>query len=278
MLCATRQESGRIRCQTNQEEHRFRAKQQELCNRLEEYRSKEKRLEDQKHNLEVCLADATQQIQELKAKLGGSESRIRVLDEQLNCMESIKRDNENKLTSIAHTLKRIAGIQFDGSVNLSYRLTSPSRRYSPVRGCDYETRSIGHCSEGPIDIDPEIIKKGVRCLMHQIAQIERDRDDFKGQLCCAKKQLHDASEQQLKCDAKVAKLQQSLRALQEDKANLEGKLNKNINASIALQEALNAKNEECNQLQDKLNVLSSELTNITEQKTLCEVIIYNLFN
>lgn len=34
--------------------------------RLEDSRGKERRLEDLKHNLEVCLADATQQIQELK--------------------------------------------------------------------------------------------------------------------------------------------------------------------------------------------------------------------
>lgn len=33
---------------------------------LEALRSKERKLEDQKHNLEVCLADATQQIKELK--------------------------------------------------------------------------------------------------------------------------------------------------------------------------------------------------------------------
>lgn len=39
---------------------------QELVLRLEDCRSKERRLEELKHNLEVCLADATQQIQELK--------------------------------------------------------------------------------------------------------------------------------------------------------------------------------------------------------------------
>lgn len=271
MLCTTRQESGRIRCQTNQDEHRYRAKQQELCSRLEECRNKEKRLEDQKHNLEVCLADATQQIQELKARIGGSESRIRVLDEQLHCLESIKRDNENKLTSIAHTLKRIAGIQFDGSINLSYRLTSPSRRYSPVRGCEFDNRSIGQCPEGPVDIDPEIIKKGIRCLMHQIAQIERDRDDFKGQLCNARKQLHDAAEQQLKCDSKIAKLQQNVRALQDAKNNLESNLNTKINAYRALEEALNKRIDELNQLQDKMNAQDSEINNLIEQKAMCEV-------
>lgn len=100
---------------------------------MEEGRGREKCLEDQKHNLEVCLADATQQIQELKARLGGAESRVRALDEQLLQMESCKKDIEHKLTSVLHTLKRIAGIQFDGTITAPHRLLSPSRRYSPAR-------------------------------------------------------------------------------------------------------------------------------------------------
>lgn len=45
---------------------------QELVLRLEDCRSKERRLEELKHNLEVCLADATQQIQELKVGYVGT--------------------------------------------------------------------------------------------------------------------------------------------------------------------------------------------------------------
>lgn len=133
-LQATRQELGRARCKANQDEHRFHNREQELLGRMEEGRGREKRLEDQKHNLEVCLADATQQIQELKARLGGAEGRIRALDEQLAQTDCAKKDVENRLSSIGHTLRRIAGVQLDGSVSLPYRLLSPSRRYSPARG------------------------------------------------------------------------------------------------------------------------------------------------
>ena len=76
-LHATRQELGRARCKANQDDSRFHCREQELIGRVEEGRGREKRLEDQKHNLEVCLADATQQIQELKARLGGAEGRVR---------------------------------------------------------------------------------------------------------------------------------------------------------------------------------------------------------
>lgn len=45
-----------------------------------------------------------------------------------------KKDVEQKLSSVASTLRRIAGIQLDGSVNIPFKLMSPSRRWSPARG------------------------------------------------------------------------------------------------------------------------------------------------
>lgn len=65
-LEAARQEIHRLRTRGDEEEERWRAREQELLLRLEDGRAKERKLEDQRHNLEVCLADATQQIQELK--------------------------------------------------------------------------------------------------------------------------------------------------------------------------------------------------------------------
>lgn len=62
----TRQELGRTRSHYAQLEEQWHAREQDLLVHLEDSRVREKRLEDQKHNLEVCLADATQQIQELK--------------------------------------------------------------------------------------------------------------------------------------------------------------------------------------------------------------------
>lgn len=276
-LCATRQELGRARCHSNQEEHRFHQREQELVARIEEARGREKRLEDQKHNLEVCLADATQQIQELKARLGGAEGRIRALDEQLACVELHKRDNEHKLSSVVHTLRRIAGIQIDGSVNLSHRLVSPSRRFSPVRSVsggvapschDFDQRSTSHCADGPaLDVDPDLIRKGVRCLMHQVAQIEREKDDFKMQLITAKKQLQDAAEQQMKCDAKVSKLQQAIRHLQQEKSNLDSERSMKVSALNALEEKFQKRSDECQQLREKLAQTEMQLNSLTEENS-----------
>lgn len=65
-LGVTRQDLGRLRSHGAEEEERWHGREQELVVRIEDSRNKEKKLEDQKHNLEVCLTDATQQIQELK--------------------------------------------------------------------------------------------------------------------------------------------------------------------------------------------------------------------
>lgn len=65
-LDSARQDVVRLRARSDEEDERWRNREQELLVRLEDSRNKERKLEDQKHNLEVCLADATQQIQELK--------------------------------------------------------------------------------------------------------------------------------------------------------------------------------------------------------------------
>lgn len=79
-------------------------------------------------------------------------------------LETNKKEIEVKLSSIGHTLRRIAGVQLDGSVSIPYRLLSPSRRYSPARGCSndfHDNRSV----TGDImivDVDPELVRKGIR--------------------------------------------------------------------------------------------------------------------
>lgn len=71
-LEVTRQELGKLRTQADKEDERWRVREQELLVYLEESHSHERKLEGQKHNLEVCLADATQQMQELEVFIGRS--------------------------------------------------------------------------------------------------------------------------------------------------------------------------------------------------------------
>jgi rootletin len=59
---------------------------------------------------------------------------VRALNAQLSQLETAKKEVEQKLTSVGSTLRRIAGIQMDGSVKMPFKLTTSSRRSSPARG------------------------------------------------------------------------------------------------------------------------------------------------
>ncbi|XP_063368164.1 rootletin [Cydia amplana] len=255
-LAASRQRGAEL-------EEACRARDQELLLRLEDCRSKERRLEELKHNLEVCLADATQQIQELKARLGGSEGRCRALEASLAQCEHGKREAEAKLSSIAHTLRRVCGVQPDGSVHAAARrrLASPARRYSPHRGRDHsEDRNE------IIDVDPELVKKGVRNLMHEVCQIEREKDDYKTQVSALKKQLKDASEQQGKGDNKLQSITSNLRTVQEEKARLQNLLGQKDAQLTGLNESVQSKTVEISNLRDKITSLEATLSSVTEEK------------
>nr|XP_032516165.1 rootletin [Danaus plexippus plexippus] len=343
-------------------EDALRDREQELVLRLEDCRSKERRLEELKHNLEVCLADATQQIQELKTRVGASEGRCRALEASLSQSESSRREVEAKLSTVAHCLKRVCGLQADGSLQTRRRLASPSRKYSPHRGRDHsedddckaqlsvlkkqlkeateqqgkgegKTRvgasegrcraleaslsqsessrreveaklsTVAHClkrvcglqADGSlqtrrrlaspsrkysphrgrdhsedrnevIDVDPEMIKKGVKNLMHEVCQIERERDDCKAQLSVLKKQLKEATEQQGKGEGKVQALNNNLRGVQEEKARLQATLGQRDVQITSLNEVVQTKTVEVSSLRDKITSLEATLASLTEEK------------
>ncbi|KAK9879237.1 hypothetical protein WA026_004086 [Henosepilachna vigintioctopunctata] len=258
-----RQELNRTIAHSGHHEEQWHAREQDLLIHLEDSRAREKRLEDQKHNLEVCLVDATQQIQELKAKLGGSEGKVRALEAQLGQLESNKRDVEQKLSSVVLTLRRIAGVQLDGTVNMPYRLMSPSRRWSPAR-------SHEDARDGIVDVDPEVVRKGVRNLMQQVAHIEREKEDYKNQVETIKKQLKEVSDTQSKGDNKLSKVMQNLRTLQEEKGSLEAKLGQKTVEFQSQAEALNKKNAENQKMRDKLVSLELSIGSGTAEKQQCE--------
>ncbi|KAM3959769.1 LOW QUALITY PROTEIN: ciliary rootlet coiled-coil, rootletin [Aphomia sociella] len=263
MLAAARADLAACRQRAAELEEACRARDQELVLRLEDCRSKERRLEELKHNLEVCLADATQQIQELKARLGGCEGRCRALEASLSQCESGKREAEAKLSSVAHALRRVCGVQPDGSVQAAARrrLASPARRYSPHRGRDHsEDRNE------IIDVDPELIKKGVRNLMHEVCQIEREKDDYKSQLNVLKKQLKEATEQQGKGEGKLQSVTSNLRSIQEEKARLQSSLGQKDAQLNALNESVQTKTVEISNLRDKITSIEATLSSVAEEK------------
>lgn len=135
---------------------------------------------------------------------------------------------------------------------------------------DYDGRSVsGECCL--YDIDPELIRKSVRKLMQQVAQVEREKEEFKVQLQAARKELDDAANQQTRSENKMSKLQQMLRNANEEKANLESKLAQKQLALHGVEDALKLKTDELNALIDKYKSLELQFSSVSEQKSQIEV-------
>ncbi|XP_058802315.1 rootletin [Phymastichus coffea] len=257
----TRQELSKLRSRMDEEDERSRGREQELVLRLEESRCRERKLEDQKHNLEVCLTDATQQLQELKARLGGSEGRVRALDEQLTHMEARKKDLEHKLSSLVLMLKRIAGVQPDGSLTTPFKLSSPTRRYSPVR-----TQEHSDSRELILDVDVEAVRRGINSLMKHFMKIERERNDYDTELKSIRKQLAEGYESQNKLEIKMNALVTNIRNLQDEKYAVEAKLTQKHCVLQQINEKLKEKSDECDRLREKIVALELSVNSGTEEK------------
>lgn len=137
-------------------------------------------------------------------------------------------------------------------------------------GIDYDGRSAsGECCL--YDIDPELIRKSVRKLMQQVAQVEREKEEYKAQLQSTKKELDDALNHQTRCENKISKLQQTLRNANEEKANLESKLTQKQLTLQSVEDALKQKSDELNGLIDKYKNLDMQLSSVSDQKSQLEV-------
>lgn len=73
-------------------------------------------------------------------------------------------------------------------------------------------------------VDPEVVKKGVRNLMQQVAQVEREKDDYKSQITNMSRQLEEIEDIHKKTDGKLNSTIQILRKLQDEKIELQSKL------------------------------------------------------
>lgn len=137
---------------------------------------------------------------------------------------------------------------------------------------DYDGRSVsGECCL--YDIDPELIRKSVRKLMQQVAQVEREKEEYKVQLQTARKELDEAANQHTRCENKISKLQQMLRNANEEKSNLESKLAQKHLALQGVDDALKLKSNELNTLTDKYKSLELQFSSMSEQKSQTEVSI-----
>lgn len=106
---------------------------------LEDSRRIERKMEDQRRNLEIQLENTNAENEELKLRLSGAEGRVNALEATLARLEGAKRDIEFKLSSIVSSLRRTIGFRQEmprARSPVRSRSTSPrrSRPNSPAKG------------------------------------------------------------------------------------------------------------------------------------------------
>lgn len=109
--------------------------------------------------------------------------------------------------------------------------------------------------------------------MQQVAQVEREKEEYKIQMQTTKKELDEATNQQLRCENKMSKLHQALQHANEEKGNLESKLTQKQLAIQSVEDALKSRSDELNALADKYKSLELQFSSISEQKMQIEVSI-----
>lgn len=101
-------------------------REQDLTQSLAESHSREKKLKDDLHSLEMKLQEANRTGESLQMRLSSCEGRTHGLDIELAKAEAAKREVELKLVALHSTLRRTLG--------LGSRSPSPQRSSSPVKG------------------------------------------------------------------------------------------------------------------------------------------------
>lgn len=119
------------------DESRMKEKDYQMA--LEDSRRIERKLDDQKRNLEIQLENTSAENEELKLRLSGAEGRVNALEATLARLEGSKRDIEFKLSSIVSSLRRTIGFRQEmprARSPVRSRTPSPrrSRPNSPAKG------------------------------------------------------------------------------------------------------------------------------------------------
>lgn len=114
--------------------------------------------------------------------------------------------------------------------------------------------------------------------MQQVAQVEREKEEYKVQLQSARKELDNAASQQTRFENKISKLQQIVRNANEEKSNVESKLGQKQLALQGVEDALKLKTDELCTLIDKHKSLELQFSSMSEQKSQTEVSLEKSFD
>ncbi len=136
---ALRKELANMQRRMAELEDDIRLKEKDYQMALADANRTEKKLDDQRRNLEMSLESTSSELADVKLRLSGAEGRVTALETEVARVEGAKRDVEFKLGSIVSSLRRSIGFTQGMPRSRSpLRARSPSPRRSrpnsPTKG------------------------------------------------------------------------------------------------------------------------------------------------
>ncbi|XP_021966224.1 rootletin isoform X2 [Folsomia candida] len=182
-LGLARSEEERLSVKLADAEERYGSREGQFIAMAEENKLREKKLMEEKHNLNICLNSVQQQMEHFSNKLSSAESKLKVLTDEKSELEQTKKAAESKLSQISSGFKRLglAGSIFDS---------------------------------------PEAARRAMATLQTQMAALQQDRDTVATQLSATKDALSSLEMVKTQLEDQISALS---RNLSSSKADLKGK-------------------------------------------------------
>ena len=152
---------------------------------IDEIRTRERKLEDQRHNLEICLSHAQQESKDLQVRLTGQEGRMSELFTTMARVEGSKKDLEAKISNVASLIHHVRS----SSAHARSRPSTPTRtpRASSTHAARRASSPWPPIVSDSGEIDFEQIKSDVRELVGRISLAVKERDEALHQVAFLKK-------------------------------------------------------------------------------------------
>ena len=214
-------EIAATRANTDGEEEKAKQRIVALTDALDDVRARERRLEEQRHNLELTLASSQAEINELTVRLTGCEGRLSEMHGLVERLEGGKKDLEVKLANVSAILR---------DARSRSRPATPTRTRS--RGADSPWRASassmsqvdgnGGGGNGLIDLDT--VRNGVRDIVGRATAAEKERDDIREELSTSQRLNDDLSLRNASLEQKLSKQKERMAGSEEQLRKLEQKV------------------------------------------------------
>lgn len=209
------------RANTDGEEEKAKQRVVTLTDALDAVRARERRLEEQRHNLELTLASSQAEVNELTVRLTGCEGRLSEMHGLVERLEGGRKDLEVKLANVSAILR---------DARSRSRPATPTRSRGAVArgaGSPWRTPSQADGNGGGGGnglIDFETVRDGVREIVGRATGAERERDELREELSTARRLNDDLSLKSASLEQKLAKQKERMSGSEEQLRKLEQKV------------------------------------------------------